>query len=128
MKVLLYCIILCAVTACATMPTEAPFVPMIDPAQYPDGTQVFERDKTNCTVLAREEQSKRMNASTGAVGGAIVGSLIFLAVSGDTWGMGRGAAVGALGGAAQGATSQHNSFKSVLTNCLEGRGHKVINK
>ena len=88
-------------------------------------------DATECTAIAQEtnpEGRAAAGALAGAVVGALLGALIFRGsgLSGGT-GAGYGAGAGALGGVTGGAAEGAQDFKTVMRNCMLGRGHQTLN-
>lgn len=59
----------------------------------------------------------------GAAGGAALGAII----GNPGTGAAIGAAAGGIGGASQQGMQSESHYKSAYSNCLRGRGHKVIN-
>ena len=98
--------------------------PMVDP-KTTDMAR-FETDLTECKQIAEQGPG----AGTGAAGGAAVGYALGQVVARTTGNShvaneaGRGAAV--IGGA-KGAGAGEQGKRTVLRNCLAGRGHKVLN-
>ena len=86
----------------------------------------FQTDLAECKQIA--EQGPGTGA--GAAGGAVVGYALGQVVARTTGNShvaneaGRGAAV--IGGA-KGASSGEQGKRTVIRNCLAGRGHKVLN-
>jgi outer membrane lipoprotein SlyB len=95
-----------------------------------DRGQVLQ-DGEECAAIA-QETNPAGRAAAGAVAGAVVGALlgavIFRAsgVSGNA-GAGYGAAAGAIGGAGDGAAGGAHDYRTVLRNCMIGRGHRPLN-
>ena len=98
--------------------------PMVDP-KTTDMAR-FETDLAECKQIAEQGPG----AGAGAAGGAAVGYALGQVVARTTGNShvaneaGRGAAV--IGGA-KGAGSGAEAKRSVIRNCLSGRGHKVLN-
>jgi hypothetical protein len=61
-------------------------------------------------------------AAIGAAGGAIIGAFTGSAGTGAAL----GAAVGGLGGGSYGAISSNNNYKQAYSNCMRGRGFRVV--
>ncbi|MGB4248751.1 MAG: hypothetical protein WBJ75_13635 [Pseudohongiellaceae bacterium] len=119
MKALLVVIPLIILTACAGA-QRRPIVDMqgVNVAQY-------NQDLAECQSYADEVEAGRQVAG-GAVAGAVVGAAIGAAVgSSDT--AQRAAGAGAVGGGARGAASAVRERNQVLSNCLRGRGYRVLN-
>jgi len=84
----------------------------------------FDADLTACRNLAR--QQNQIDAETGAAMalGAGIGALAGWA-DGDTT-AGEGALGGALGGAAMATATGAEQRRSIVINCMTGRGHNVV--
>lgn len=103
---------------CATR--GAGFTPMVD--MQGKNEFVFRTDLGNCQDYAK----KTADAAAGAMAGAIVVGLLgaMLAPRGYRNEVaGRGAVIGAAGGANQASMSQEN----IIRRCLAGRGYNVLN-
>ncbi len=88
----------------------------VDLAQY-------ERDKAECEAYATQVSTGTAVAK-GSAGGAAVGAAIGAIASGDVL---RGAGIGAVTGGAQSANTADREKRTVLENCLRGRGYRVLN-
>lgn len=94
------------------------FAPMID-RPGPN----YAADLSDCQAYARQMASAGDGAAAGALGGAIFGALLgaaFHVGSRDT------AWAGALGGATGGAARSETDQRSVIANCMRGRGYAVL--
>jgi outer membrane lipoprotein SlyB len=109
-----------ALTACATVPHGAAYVPLADmQGKNPDQ---FARDVAECQVYAGQRMDAAQGAMVGAVAGALLGA--FLAPRGYRNEVaGKIGALGALGGAAEANDTQ----ETITKRCLAGRGYNVLN-
>ena len=82
----------------------------------------FERDKAECEGFA-SQVSTGQAVGRGAAGGAAVGA----AIGAITGSAGRGAGIGAVTGGAESARISDRERANVLSNCLRGRGYRVLN-
>ena len=87
----------------------------VDLAQY-------ERDKAECEAYATQVSTGQA-VGRGAAGGAAVGA----AIGAITGSAGRGAGIGAVTGGAESARISDRERANVLSNCLRGRGYRVLN-
>ena len=95
--------------------------PVIDPAGV-DMTS-YEKDLAECEQVALQVEQK---AGEQGLGGALVVGAIG-AVLGGSDGAKKGAGVGLIGGAAEGAGDTNRERSTVVKNCLRNRGYKVLN-
>ncbi|OGT72939.1 MAG: hypothetical protein A3H44_01810 [Gammaproteobacteria bacterium RIFCSPLOWO2_02_FULL_57_10] len=119
MKALFIVIPLIVLTACAGA-QRRPIVDMqgVNVAQY-------NQDLAECQSYAEQVEAGRQVAG-GAVAGAVVGAAIG-AVVGNSDTAQRAAGAGAVGGGARGAAGAMQERNQVLSNCLRGRGYRVLN-
>lgn len=128
-------VLLIAASGCATRPgrvnPDAVYVAgMIIDAKGKDRQKVLQ-DGGECEGIARETAAGERTvggAIAGAVVGALWGALVYRA-TGDSGNAGAayGAAAGALGGGLGAAASGAQDYKTVLRNCMIGRGHQPLN-
>ena len=115
------CLALCiSMTGCASMGRGSSYVPLVD-TQGKDASTLA-ADVQQCQAYA----TQRANAETGAIVGAVALGLLsaFLAPSGHrNYIGGRGAVVGAIGGASGAGETQ----EAIIKRCLAGRGYNVLN-
>ena len=113
-------IVALALSACATAPRGAAYVPLVDMAgKNPDQ---FARDVAECQVYAQQRMDAAQGAMIGAVAGALLGA--FLAPRGYRNEVaGHAAVLGAAGGAIEATDTQ----ESITKRCLAGRGWNVLN-
>ena len=115
------CLALCvSMTGCASMGRGSSYVPLVDTAGKDAST--LAADVQQCQEYAKQ----RANAETGAMVGAIAVGLLsaFLAPRGyRNQVAGRGAVLGAIGGAGEAGGTQED----VIKRCLAGRGYNVLN-
>jgi len=83
----------------------------------------YERDKAECEAYATQVSTGQA-VGKGAAGGAAVGAAIGAIASGDA---ARGAGIGAVTGGAQSARIADREKANVVSNCLRGRGYRVLN-
>ena len=89
------------------------------------------QDGNECAAIAQETAPTDRavaGAIVGAAAGALLGALVFRGsgLSGNR-GATFGAGVGGLSGAGEGAAAGHQDYKTVLRNCMIGRGHMPLN-
>ncbi len=92
----------------------------------------LQQDKWECKQLAQEASggTAKETAKGTLVGGAIgaaAGAAIGAAVGAPGTGAAIGAAAGGIGGGTKQGLSAEDQYKEAYSNCLRGRGHKVIN-
>lgn len=107
------------ISGCATT-VGSDYVPLID---QPGPN--FAKDLAECQQYAKGEASAAEMAAAGAVVGAVlmaVVSALVLDQSADRGSL----ALGALSGAAGGAGSATVNQESIIKNCMNGRGYKVL--
>lgn len=122
MKRLIVTLASVSLISCATV--DQHYSPVID-MQGVDRTQLS-KDLSEC----REYAKQRMDAQQGAVAGAIAGAVLgvaFGAIFGlDGRDLTRAAGAGALGGGIGAAGGANQDQKSIVANCLVGRGYRVL--
>ena len=105
-------------TACAN--SGANYTPILDGAP----TATFQSDLAACQNLARNQRQfdrETMGAAAlGAGAGAVLGEVDD---DGDAL---AGAIVGAVAGGAAGAVNATERREAIVTQCLRGRGHRVV--
>lgn len=105
--------------ACADMGAD------VDPILDGAPTAQFQSDLTSCRSLARSQSQLDHETMAAAAIGAGVGGLLGEAEdAGDALGW---VMVGALTGAAVGASEASDTREDIVLNCLRGRGHAVVN-
>ncbi|MDP1931613.1 MAG: glycine zipper family protein [Gammaproteobacteria bacterium] len=119
MKTLIYVFPLLVLTACAGTDRR----PIVD-MQGVNVTQ-YNQDLAECQAYADEVEAGRQVAQ-GAVAGAVVGAAVG-AVVGNSDTVQRAAGAGAVGGGARGAANAAAERRQVISNCLRGRGYRVLN-
>lgn len=127
-------VFLCALAACAPVPTLQDYRPTVDPGRT--NMKKFEADLGECRTIAEQLQAdyeKRqaddmaLNILSGIVAGAIVGNVYGSHANNDA---ARGAAIGAVAGA---ASSDYTDDlvkygpQRVIDRCLAGRGYTILN-
>ena len=105
-------------TGCAT--TQS-YNPVVDPARTSGS---YYQDLQDCKNLAETQPSE----ASRAVAGALVGALLFAAL-GAAAKVDRNqmAGIGTIAGGAQGFGQGVQSQKTIVDNCLRGRGVNVLN-
>lgn len=106
------------IAACAD--SGANYTPILDGTP----TAAFQADLAECQNLARTEKQLGRQAATAAALGAGAGAVLGeLDEDGDAAG---GAIAGALAGGAASAVDVAAQQKSIVIECLRGRGHRVV--
>ena len=107
-----------ALTGCAN--TGAKYIPVVDRR-----SETYTQDLADCQELAKSRDSAGAGAAKGAVVGALLGAFIMQAVVGS--GGQYGAATGAVSGATTAGVAAELAQRNIITSCLQGRGHQVLN-
>jgi uncharacterized protein YcfJ len=105
-----------SMTACAN--TGAAYRPILDGPQ----TVAYQNDLAECQALAKQRVFLNEDTRSDALVGALIGGALG-ALDGDALG---GAAVGGIAGGASGAYEVRDERKSIVIQCLKGRGHPVV--
>lgn len=109
-------------TGCANFQgSGANYSPIVD---QPSAS--YQSDLSDCQRHADRVMSAGEGAATGALAGAVFGALLGRAMGGgelSNYGMKVGALSGATGAAAGAETNQ----RTIISKCLAGRGHNVLN-
>ena len=117
-----------ALTGCAS---QSGWSPTVDP--YGDANAAnIERDKVECRQLANQAsggtaQEAGKGALVGGAIGAVAGAVIGAAVGSPGKGAMVGAAIGGVGGGAKQGLGAEGNFKQAFINCMQNRGHRVLN-
>lgn len=90
----------------------------VDPVQY-------QRDYNECQAYAAEVDARR-NIGSSALSGAVIGGAMG-AIVGNHETAERMAGIGAVTGTARGTGQTMQEKRTVLRNCLIGRGYRVLN-
>lgn len=107
------------------------WTPTIDPANDPNAYRI-NQDMAECQQLAKQASGGTVKETAigagvgglvGAAGGAVVGAF----TGNPGAGAAIGAAAGGFGGAAKQGFSAEDQFKRAYSNCMRGRGHRVVN-
>ena len=110
------------VAGCATV--DQTYRPVIDTAGVNQAQ--LERDLVECRQFAKE----RLDAANGAMAGAVAGAVLGVAFGAILGASGRDltrvAGATALGGGIGGATAADRDQRSIVANCLAGRGYRVL--
>lgn len=118
MKQLLALPLVLTVAACAD--GGAKYTPIVDGPRSP----AFQSDLASCQALARSQKQLTKQALGKAAIGAGLGAALGEADDeGDAVG---GAIAGVLVGGAKGAVDVRQARKSIVIECLRGRGHQVV--
>jgi outer membrane lipoprotein SlyB len=120
-KAVLVVLIAAIVSGCATnRGTGASYNPIVD---RPGANYI--QDLADCQAHATKVQGAADSAVAGAMAGALFGALLSAAVGGgrhrDNY-----MAAGALSGATSAATAAEGGQRGIITRCLTGRGHMVL--
>ena len=115
---------LCLLAACAG--TGDTFEPVVDGSR---GAQ-YQSDLAACQALSRQKRLDNGETRTAALVGA---GLIGLAAAADDENDGDrleagvlGALIGGAMGAGAGAAEAYGSRQDIISNCMSGRGHRVV--
>jgi uncharacterized protein YcfJ len=120
MKMLTTLIAVAFLSACATVPRGAAYVPLVDLKNK--DTQTFYADVAECQQYAAQRADAAQGAVAGAIAGALLGAL--LAPRGYRNNVAvRTGALGGIGGAAEANLTQ----EEITKRCLAGRGYNVLN-
>ncbi|GAB5471000.1 MAG: hypothetical protein Kilf2KO_40300 [Rhodospirillales bacterium] len=107
------------------------YEPVVDYKASTNTSQAYEQNLRECRALAEQGGSPVEDAAIGGVGGAAVGAAIG-AISGAILGGGAGtgaaagAAIGGTAGGAGGAVKGVSDQRSIVRECLRGRGYAVV--
>lgn len=108
-------------TGCATTQgSGSNYVPIVD-----QPNENYQRDLADCQQHANRVMSAGEGAALGAAGGAVLGMLFNAAAGGGF--RNESAAIGALSGAVGGAAQGERGQRDIISRCLAGRGHRVLN-
>lgn len=119
-KTIVAVIVAASLTAGCAIPQHRPIVDM-QGKSYAN----FQQDVEECTALSKQVGAGSQ-ALDGAAGGAVIGALMGMALGGRSF-AGAGAKAGLLGGLVGGASRGVGEERTVLSNCLRGRGYSVLN-
>lgn len=113
-----------ALTLSACASGGAAYRPIVDGPT--DGT--YMADLSDCRGVAEKREYVNSDTKTGAAIGAGLGGLIGLADADDAnvEDFIGGAIVGALFGGGEAALETRDQRKSIVMNCMAGRGHRVV--
>ena len=114
-------------TACAS---QGGWTPTVDAYNDPNAFRI-NQDMAEGKQLASQASGgtateTAVGAGTGALAGAAGGALLGAITGSAGTGAALGAVVGGLGGGAYKGLGAEEKYKSAYTNCMAGRGHKVI--
>ncbi|MEO1190215.1 MAG: hypothetical protein AAFY02_00530 [Pseudomonadota bacterium] len=107
------------------------YEPVVDFRASTASAEAYDQNLRECRALAEQGGSPAEDAAVAGVGGAALGAALG-AISGAILGGGAGtgaaagAAIGGTAGAAGGAVSGVSDQKSIIRNCLSGRGYAVV--
>lgn len=122
MKRILAATLAIALTGCATpQGAGSGYSPIVD---QPNAS--YQRDLDQCQQHAKQVMSTGEGAAMGAIGGALLGALLGRAMGGGEL-SNYGAKVGALSGATGAAVGAETNQREIVSKCLAGREHKVLN-
>jgi len=110
------------ITACAS--GGAAYRPVVDGPM----DSVYMADLSDCRSVAESREYVNSDTKTGAAIGAGIGGLIGLADADDAnvEDFIGGAIVGAIFGGGETALETREQRKSIVVNCMAGRGHRVV--
>ncbi|MDY3331666.1 MAG: glycine zipper family protein [Pelistega sp.] len=120
MKLMKYSMV--AILATTTLAACSSYRPIVD-SKGQDMTR-YEQDLKECQALA-DQVSPTGNAALGAGISAALGAAIG-AIAGNSSSAAIGAGIGAVSGGAGGGLSGADKQKSVIQQCLAGRGYRVL--
>ncbi len=117
-----------AVGGCAT---QTGWAPTVDPYGDPNPDRIS-ADLAECKQLALQASGGTgsealTGAAVGGLLGAAAGAAIGAAVGDPAEGAALGAAAGGLGYGTHKGMSSEDRYKIAYSNCLRGRGHRVLN-
>jgi outer membrane lipoprotein SlyB len=113
-------IICCLATAAALAGCSSTSGPIIDTKGV--NMAHYESDLADC-----QGYSEQVHIEQGVAKGAVAGGAVGAATGAVVGDVGKGAGVGAIAGAARSAQRGDREKSQVVTNCLRGRGYKVLN-
>ena len=114
---------LALLAGCATQ-RGAAYVPVVDSKGADPAA--FAADLRECQAFAQQRDDALAGAAGGAVAGAVFGAVIGALIGGSS-GARLGASLAATSGAAGGAVRANETQEQIITKCLSGRGHRVLN-
>ena len=101
------------------------YKPVID-AKTSAHPERYDADLAECRELAKQGANPGGSAAGGALIGAGVGAA-FAAATGNRDAAGRAAGGGAVLGGAKGAGTGADEQRTIVRNCMNGRGYRVLN-
>ncbi|MBC6406109.1 MAG: hypothetical protein GDA41_10395 [Rhodospirillales bacterium] len=105
--------------------------PVVDFRVSNNTSEAYDQNLRECRALAKQGGSAAEDAVVGGLGGAALGAAVG-AIGGAILGGGAGtgaaagAGIGGATGAAGGAISGVSDERSIIRNCLRGRGYAVL--
>lgn len=124
MKTITILTIAALVTGCATHNTGSNWTPLIDTKG--GNNAEMQSDLADCQAYARQTADAASAGAAGAVAGALLGAL-FMAAAGGSGMRNEAAAVGALSGGLGAAGRAETDQRTLISRCMAGRGHRVLN-
>jgi outer membrane lipoprotein SlyB len=110
--------------------TYSGWQPVADTQNDPNAANLG-KDTEECKTLASQAGSVGTETAKGVATGGLLGAAAGAAIGAVTGSPGSGAAIGAaaggIGGGAYTGISGDDDYKRAYTNCMRGRGHKIIN-
>ena len=102
------------------------------PSGYaPNNDAYIQQDLAECEQIAKSASSMGTSAVTdtavGAAGGAALGAIAGAFMGNAGTGAAAGAALGGAGGLMTGVGSADSTYKQAYSNCMQQRGHNVVN-
>jgi len=119
MKTLAKCMIVLTLTGCA----GANYRPLVDTKGV--DLNRLESDLGECQQYASQVAGAGSSAAAGAIAGALFGAIL-AAAAGKGYDQGATARVGLVTGALGGGMEGDNGQRSVVKNCMAGRGYRVM--
>lgn len=119
-RIIFLAVVAVVLSACASSGGYRPIIDTdgVDMAQY-------EYDLSRCQAHARRI-SPGDSIAGGAVAGAALGAVLGLAAGDSRWYAQRGAAVGAVSGAAGSGGDAMHAQAQIVRNCMAARGYHVL--
>lgn len=126
MKIIATTLVLASLTGCATNPLTNPFTSETYNFIVDRPSETYTTDHVQCHAHARQLASVAEQAVAGAAAGALVGALFAAAVGAKGYRNEAAMAYGLAGGLG-GAVKADTDKRSIVRNCLQGRGHNILN-
>ena len=122
-------IVLISVFGLVGCASQGGYTPTVDSANDPNAANLT-KDENECRTIAKNSSKTGKETLKGAAVGGLLGAAAGAAIGAAVGSPGRGAAIGAaaggIGGGAKKGLGAEKSFKKVFRNCMENRGHTVL--